>query len=70
MYKRQTKWLVYDGKVWQEDEIRAQGLAQDLTDRQLAEARKRVRKAQDALNKATEGGESDKIKEAKQELDA
>ena len=69
-YSAATKWLVYDGKVWQEDEIKAQGLAQDLTDRQLAEDRKRVRKAQDALNKATEGGDSDETKEAKKELDA
>ena len=69
-FTKATNWLAYSGEVWQEDDVKARKMAQDLTDRQLAEARKRVRKAQDVLNKATEGGDNDEIKEAKQELDA
>lgn len=69
-FTKATNWLAYSGKVWQEDEIKARKMAQDLTERQLAEARKRVRKAQDTLNRATEGGDNDEIKEAKKDLDA
>lgn len=67
-FSKATSWLTYSGKVWQEDEIKAQGLAQDLTERQLKEARGRVRKAQDALNKATEAGDEGEIIEAKKRL--
>ena len=33
-----TRYLVFDGRVWRESEIRARGLAQALTTRQLKEA--------------------------------
>ena len=39
-YSAATKWLVYNGMKWEESEIKAHGLAQELTDRQLVEARK------------------------------
>ena len=67
-FTKATNWLTYSGKVWQEDEIKAQGLAQGLTERQLKEARGRVRKAQDFLNKATEAGDEGEIIEAKKRL--
>jgi len=67
-FTKATNWLTYSGKVWREDEIKAQGLAQDLTERQLKEARGRVRNAQNALNKATEVGDEGEIIEAKKRL--
>ena len=63
-YSAATKWLVYDGKKWNESELQAQGLAQELTERQLAEARKRVKKARAELDKAVEAGDNDKQEEA------
>ena len=38
-YSEGTGFLIYDGSRWEESEIGALGLAQDLTDRQLEEAR-------------------------------
>lgn len=64
-YSAATKWLVYDGKKWNESELQAQGLAQELTERQLVEARKRVKKARAELDKAIESGDDDKQEEAK-----
>lgn len=67
-YSKATKWLVYNGMVWQEDEIKARKLAQDLTEQQLNEARKRVRRAQNDVNRAVEAQDDDQIKQAKQTL--
>jgi len=53
-YSAATKWLVYNGMKWDENEIKAHGLAQELNDRQLAEIRKRMKKARAALDKAVE----------------
>jgi len=39
-YSKETGFLVYDGTVWQEDSLKAQGLSQQLTDRQLKDAKK------------------------------
>lgn len=66
-YSAGTKWLVYNGKKWDESELKAHGLAQELTDRQLAEARKRLKKARAAMDKAIEAGDEDAEKEAKAE---
>lgn len=55
-YSLATKYLVYDGKVWEENELKARGLSQDLTDRQLQEARKRLRKSRAALDDLVETG--------------
>lgn len=68
-YTPATKFIVYNGQVWQESEIKAQGLSQELTERQLIEARKRVRTAQDALNAAVESGDEDAQKDAKLDVD-
>lgn len=53
-YSKATGFLVYDGSVWKENELDAQGLAQALTVRQLKEAREQLRKAQDDLTAAQE----------------
>ena len=58
-YSGPTGFLVYNGKVWEESELDAQALSQQLTDAQLAEAKKRVRKAQAQLNKVIEAQEED-----------
>ena len=64
-YSAATKWLVYNGMKWDENEIKAHGLAQELTDRQLEEARKRIKKARAALDKAVETGDEEKQDAAK-----
>ena len=69
-YSAGTKWLVYNGRKWDESELKAHGLAQELTDRQLAEARKRLKKARAAMDKAIETGDEDAQKEAKAEENA
>lgn len=63
-YSTATKWLVYDGRKWNESELKAQGLAQELTDRQLAEARARLKAARGAEDAAQESGDGGKAKEA------
>lgn len=49
-YSTATKYLVYDGKVWEENELRARELSQELTNRQLKEARKRLQKSRAVLD--------------------
>ena len=53
-YSSATKWLVYNGIYWEESEIRARAEVQNLTDRQLIEAKKQVREARKILDKAIE----------------
>ena len=67
-YSAATKWLVYDGKKWNESELHAQRLAQELTDRQLADARKRLKLARARLDAAVEAGDDDKQEAAKKEV--
>lgn len=67
-YSAATRWIVYDGQVWNENEITAQGLAQDLTERQLKEARILVSKAQAMENAAIESGDSSAQGKAKKRL--
>ena len=67
-YTPATGFLVYDGAVWNESEIKAQGLTQELTEMQLVEARERVRRAQDELNAAVETQDQAKIKAATVQL--
>lgn len=69
-YSAATKWLVYDGRKWNESELKAQGLAQELTDRQLAEARARLKAAREAEDAFLEAGEDEKAKEAHAEGEA
>ena len=69
-YSAATKWLVYDGKKWDESELQAQKLAQELTDRQLADARTRLKKARAALDAAVEADDDDAADEAKADVEA
>lgn len=69
-YSAATKWLVYDGKKWNESELQAQGLAQELTDRQLADARKRLQKARASEDAATEAGDESAQAAAKKAVHA
>lgn len=69
-YSTATKWLVYDGMKWDENELKAHGLAQELTDRQLAEARKRLKAARAVLDKAVESGDGDRREQASAAVDA
>ena len=68
-YTPATKFIVHDGKVWQESETQAQGLAQELTEKQLAEARKRLSKARKVYDNAMESEDREKIDFAKDQLD-
>ncbi len=67
-YTPATKYIVHDGQVWQESETHAQGLVQELTERQLEEARRRLAKAQKRLDLAMESEDSEKLGEAKEKL--
>ena len=67
-YSDETGFLVYNGKVWQEDDIKAQKLSQELTERQFETAKKRVRTAQEALNTAVETKDENAITVAKKTL--
>ncbi|MCD8106858.1 MAG: phage/plasmid primase, P4 family [Oscillospiraceae bacterium] len=68
-YSDATKWIVYDGTAWREDEIRAQGLVQELTTRQLEIARRMLSKAQAEENATAESGDSEAHKKAKKKVD-
>lgn len=60
-YSKPTDFLVYDGIKWDEDPVKAQKLAQDLTDRQLKEARAKLTAANVKLmNAAVEDSEEEK----------
>ena len=41
-YSPSTDYMVYNGSIWEESKIKAQGLAQELTDRQLREAESEI----------------------------
>lgn len=66
-FSKATGFLVYNGQVWNESDLDAQRLAQELTARQLDEARKRLRDAQDAVIAAREAGDEAQEKTAKAE---
>jgi P4 family phage/plasmid primase-like protien len=66
-YSSATKWLVYDGMKWNESDLKAQGLAQKLTDRQLDEAREILLEAQ-AEEEDNENGDSEKAKMARAKI--
>lgn len=63
-YSKATDFLVYDGRVWKENELDAQRLVQNLALRQTREAGAALRKANDAVIAAEEaaaGSVSDAI---------
>ena len=55
-YSEPTGYLVYDGIKWSEDPVKAQKLAQDLTDKQLKEARADLTAANKKLMDAAQSG--------------
>ena len=69
-YSAATKWLVFDGTKWNESELQAQAMAQELTERQLAAARKRLKEARAVYDAAMEADDSDKAKEAREDVNA
>lgn len=59
-----TGFLFYTGKVWKEGTLKAQGLAQELTERQLKEVTLLLRKIQNDENNAALNNDSSARKEA------
>ena len=65
-YSKQVGFLVYDGKVWRIDDLAAQKLTQELTEKQLKEARADLASARKKLDALTEAGAAEtEIREAK-----
>lgn len=50
-YSPSTDYMVYNGSFWEESKPKSQGVSQDLTERQLAEAETEMKKAVDELVK-------------------
>ena len=50
-YSPSTDYMVYNGSFWEESKPKSQGVSQDLTERQLAEAETEIKKAMDELIK-------------------
>lgn len=50
-YCPSTDYMVYNGSFWEESKPKSQGVSQDLTERQLAEAETEMKKAVDELVK-------------------
>ena len=50
-YSPSTDYMVYNGSFWEESKPKAQGVSQDLTERQLAESETKIKKAMDKLVK-------------------
>lgn len=48
-YSPSTDYMVYNGSFWEESKPKLQGVSQDLTERQLAEAETEMKKAMDEL---------------------
>lgn len=64
-YSPATRYLYYTGKVWEESDIKAQGLAQELTDKQLREALSLLQDAYKKENEAAINEDEEEKKEAK-----
>ena len=60
-----TKFIVYNDAVWQESETKAQALAQELTEKQIVDARKKLKKARAIEDAAAENNDETGVKEAK-----
>lgn len=50
-YSPSTDYMVYNGSFWEESKPKPQGVSQDLTERQLAEAETEMKKSMDELVK-------------------
>jgi len=49
-YSPATDYIVYNGSFWEESKPKAQGIAQELTTRQLEEAELEIENALDEMN--------------------
>lgn len=69
-YSEATSFLVYDGVVWRESDIRVQELSQELTRRQLEEAQSWLEKARAVSDQLTleQSKDKDAIKKAKEAI--
>lgn len=67
-FSRATKWLVYDGKRWEESEERARSIVHKFTDIQLKEARKMLKVARAKLDAAIESDDDEAKKAAQEEV--
>lgn len=67
-YSHSTNYLYYNGKVWKEDDLKVQGLAQQLTRNQLREARLELKMAQAKEDIASVKGNSSEIEDAKNQV--
>ena len=54
-YSKATRFLKYSGKLWEESDLKVQRLSQELTERQLNEARKKLSIARSDADKVAEG---------------
>ena len=63
-YSLATGFLFYTGRVWKEGTLKAQGFAQELTERQLKEVTLLLRKVQNDENNAALNNDSSARKEA------
>lgn len=68
-YSLATKWLYFTGTVWNESDIKAHGLSQSLTHRQLADTNKKFMKAHKDLEDAEKKEDEVLIKLAKKSLE-
>ena len=69
-FSKATGYLVFDGQRWVESDLQARKLCQELTARQLEEARKRLSAAREKLDKCIESGDKASTAAAKAELQA
>ena len=67
-YSRATEFLIYNGQKWDENSLDVQRLSQELTERQLQEARKKLEEARQAYDRAVEE-DPESAGEAKKEVD-
>ena len=67
-FSKATNWIVYDGSRWVENELDARKLSQELTDRQLSEARKMLSAARKKSDDAVEAGDPEETGATKKEI--
>ena len=68
-YSEATKFLVYNGTIWEESDLRAQALAQKLTKNQLTEAWEMLEKAYQIENSAMVSGNKEDEEKAKKSVE-
>jgi P4 family phage/plasmid primase-like protien len=66
IYTTTNGWLVWNGKKWEENDLKAVDLAMRLTDKMLAEARDGIRQAGTRLAEAKAGDDTEELASAKE----